>query len=370
MPLTPEQQQELAELRRLDELDAKFGGSKQSLNPTSENTTKPSGVSGKVSIDAKPLRSALEGHSGNPVLDKTVQGIQSGGVGPGATAIGETLSAPAKKLGDFLMQRAVGMKKIVPGLGQLLGKEGVIGTKGMMQGQVESGLASRGKEIGELTSSIPSVSSDVPAQKAFDAGQKLVQKDAYISPQDMPQYRQMNRLAEGITERGGPEGSVTGEVAQNARSNAGQRARQAGAYKDSPSQVIKAKVASTEQAGWSQALKDSYAKANPTSPDTLANADAAYGALSSAQTGLSKQPNTLLQLLGLGARASTGAAVGGYLGGSSGAKAGGLAGLAAGSPLVQSTAARALMGRAPEVVGSYVSPLFRMLKGNQQGSRE
>lgn len=287
-----------------------------------------------------------------PGQKKITDGIMSGGVGDVATLGGEMLQKPASALGDFLMQKAVGIKKFIPGVGKTLGEEGLIGTKSMMAKQAEKGLAQRGKEIGDLTSSIPEVSTDTPSQAVLDKAQKLVQRDGYISPQDRPQYRNLSRLSDDIAARGGDEGVVTGSVAQNARANAGTRAREAGAYRDNPAQTLKAKAASTEQYGWSQALKDAYAKMNPENPQALSQADSAYSALSRADSAMSKQPSALSQFLNVGARTGIGASIGGAVGGKDGAEAGSVIGLAAGTPLVKSLAGRALLSPAPKVLGT------------------
>ncbi len=55
------------------------------------------------------------------------------GITAGLGAVGSGLS----KLGDWGMQRAVGMKSYIPGMGNRIADEGLIGTKGMMKAQID-----------------------------------------------------------------------------------------------------------------------------------------------------------------------------------------------------------------------------------------
>ncbi len=213
----------------------------------------------------------------NVGLDALFKGAlpEAGGRAIGAAARG------VGKAGDYLMQKAVGMKKYIPGVGETLADEGIIGTKNMMADQVEKALESRGSEIGELSKGISEVSTDTPAQAVFNRAQKLILPDGSIRPENLEEYNQLKQLADRITESGGEAGTATGEMAAAQRASAGKLAKKAGAYRlTNPSEGMKAGMYGSEQGGWSQALKDKGGEA-------MAEADRSYGALSHADRALS-----------------------------------------------------------------------------------
>ncbi len=187
------------------------------------------------------------------------------------------------------MQRAVGMKKYIPGLGKDLAKEGLMGTRNQMADQVATKMAERGAQIGELSSSLKDVPTDTASQHILGRANKLVQSDGFIDPADQAKYQSFQDLADKVSERGGPEGAVSGKIAAESRAGAGVRAREAGAYRDNPAETMKARGASAEQQGWSQALKDTYAKQNPGQPNKLAEADRSYSTLAKANKPLAAE---------------------------------------------------------------------------------
>ncbi len=226
------------------------------------------------------------------------QKLQGNEVSPGQTALDVGLNSvvPAGisklgsmlgKGGDYLMQRAVGMKKYIPGLGKDLAGEGLIGTRNQLADQVQAKMAERGAQIGELSSSLKDVPTDTASQHILGRASKLVQSDGFIDPADQTKYQALQDLADKVSERGGPEGSVSGKIASESRAGAGVRAREAGAYRDNPAETMKARGASAEQQGWSQALKEAYAKAHPEEANKLAEADQSYSTLAKANKPLS-----------------------------------------------------------------------------------
>src|SRR3990167_10985964 len=150
MPLTLEQQQEFQELRKLEELEQKYGQQKPVSAMTREELINPE------PSDPWLREAALgAGLSGGSALGSKVGGGLAALLGRGTT-----------KIGDILMQKAVGLSKRIPGLGEQLAEAGLVGTKGMMGRQTEKGLEGAGKQIGELASKIPGkISQEQDAEK-------------------------------------------------------------------------------------------------------------------------------------------------------------------------------------------------------------
>jgi hypothetical protein len=222
--------------------------------------------------------------------------VLSSGQGAIAEASGQPIAKLASMLGkgvstvgSKLLQRAVGLKKFVPGLGESLADEGVMGTKGAMQQQVERGLESRGKQIGKLTQDIPAVSTQPVAEQLGSRASKLVGPNGEVLPDNIEAYHKYVEAANQASS----EDFIPGEVAAFRRKQFGQVARQAGRYRDNPAESLKAQLAGEQQAGYSQALKSA-----PGAPPELAEADKAYSALSQASTGLNR-PETLKSIPGM-----------------------------------------------------------------------
>lgn len=237
------------------------------------------------------------------------QGGIAQGAGEGLASIFRGIGKGASRVGDILMQKAAGIPKLIPGVGNTLAEEGIVGTRGMMQNQVEKGLSSRGKEIGELAHSLQDVSTQPVAEVVGSRASKLVGPQGEILPDNIKAFHKYVDEATAASN----EGSISGEQAAFRRKGYGEIARKAGAYKDvSPSQTAKAELAGTQQAGYSQALKDAYAAAHPEAPEALAQADQAYSALSRASSSLNKpSAPTLMELLSRSAPATLSESLGG-----------------------------------------------------------
>lgn len=268
-------------------------------------------------------------------LPKESQDAFTAGMGGVANAAGEGLGTIVsgigrglKSGGDILLQRAVGLKRFIPGVGETLADEGVIGTKGMMRNQVEQGLAKRGQEIGELAKGIQKVDTQPIAERLGERAAKLVGPDGEIAPDNIKAFHKYVDAAKDAMS----EDAISGETAAFRRAEQGRIARESGRYRDNPSQSLKAQIAGEQQAGYSNALKNA-----PGAPPELAEADKAYGALSQANKAMAA-PESITSM-GIAGKAVP-AALGASIGGAPGAAAGALLN----TPLAQSTLGRALIG--------------------------
>lgn len=302
----------------------KLGASAPPLGPNSTpeslkeflkySTGKPSSYQ-PTKIEQDTQRMALEAGTGG------LQQMAGEGLGSVVKAVGSGLG----KVGDFAMQKAVGLKRIVPGVGQTLADEGVMGTKGMMRSQVEKAMEAKGQQIGELAKSSPAIDTRPVAERLGGKAASLMDSEGSVLPDNQTAYRKYLEAATGASN----EGSISGEVAATRRTQYGKIARDAGRYRDNPGQGIKAQLAGEQQAGYSQALKE----ANP----DIVPVDKAYGNLSTANQAMARPESiTPLSLAGKSLPALIGGGVAGLPGAAAGA--------ALSTPLAQSVIGRSLIG--------------------------
>lgn len=206
-----------------------------------------------------------------------------------APGLAQLLGKPFGSAGDYLMQKAAGMKKYIPGVGKTMADEGMIGTKGMLRKQAESSLTKHGQRIGELAAKIPGEIDNAPvADKIGSLAERRILSTGEIPAEESKAVGQILGKAHEVAASPPMSGKLQAEM----RAMAGRRAREMGAYKTVPSAQVKSQLASAEQAGRSEALKQAYGKAFPNQPNALAESDAAYSALSKVQAGLNN-PDSL-----------------------------------------------------------------------------
>lgn len=257
------------------------------------------------------------------------QGAATGGLLSGAA---EALSALLNPVGDYVMQKAVGMKHYQPGAGQTLADEGLWGTKGTMRGQTAQGLKDRWQDISNATSELKGpIDSEPVAERVLGMTDQLSTPSGDVPELVQPKVDKLADMAADISSRG----KVSPQDALAYRKIAGGQ----GYRGDDPLLSLLAKASQQEQAGYSQALKNQYAAEFPNQVNKLAEADNAYGALSSANRALQKPETIPKQLIGMFAGPTAGAAIGYGVGGQKGAAAGALAG----SPLGLSTIGRSAL---------------------------
>lgn len=297
MPLTPEEQQELAQLHQ------KYGTPPEQpskgLTPEEQQEFDQLHQKYGQSAQSSPIDNLKKLLSYNPSHEEEMKAVQhpitgmddpayqlAGLVSPNNAIVGA--GKALKSGGDILMQKAIGLGRRIPGFGEALANEGLIGTKGMMAGQAEKGLTSAGKQIGDLASKIPgSVSQDQVANKVAELANSKMTSTGFIRPEDQAAVDKILSRAQDFAK----SEPLTGAELAERRAVAGRSAREAGAYKTNPSSQLKSKIASAEQTGYSQALKDAYGKAFPGQTNALADADKSYSTLSTAKDILNKPEN-------------------------------------------------------------------------------
>ena len=261
--------------------------------------------------------------------------IESGQGGP-AQAAGETaaglakfLGKPLTKAGDYLMQKAVGMRRYLPGVGETLADQGVIGTQNMMRNQIEKAMETTGQKLGSLAKSVPEMSTRDVAETIGEKAAKLIGPDGKIMPENVTEFNHLIGKAGEISS----ENAISGETAAFRRMQQGRIAKNAGRYRESPAQGLKAQSSGAQQAGYSQALKNA-------SPQ-IADLDTTYGNLAAADAAAAR-PETISNANLIGKFVPT--------------------------SLAQSAAGRALIGtsNSAQTGSKYFPMLYKMLTGKDQ----
>lgn len=270
-------------------------------NPVASNVGKAAGIGATLlvpgaaaeSLGGAAGRAALQGAaydtgknllSPDDLKQRAEAAALSGVTGSAGYGLGKLLG----KVGDVGMQMSVGRKKYTPGVGQALAEEGIMGTRGQMQEQVENALKSKGKEISDIAKSIPAGSIDaskISKEVQVDSLRPfLIPGGAKPSSADVEKISAIKGFAEDIAGRG----VESGEQALARRVAAGQRSY---GGRENPLLSMLSQMSKKEQQGYSEALKKAAGKA-------LDKPDFAYGALKRAQKSLNEETQLPRSMLG------------------------------------------------------------------------
>jgi hypothetical protein len=187
------------------------------------------------------------------------------------------------------MQIAAGRKKYTPGVGTELAKQGLVGTRGMMQGQTRRGLERSGRALSETAENIdqPIAMQDV-AQEVWNKASAPRLQGVGIKPSaaDKPDLMDMAAYVEDIASRGNVPATQGVGYARAAGDRAFQGREVAGAG-------LQKKLSKYEQ----KALSDAIKKADPSGK--YAKEASTYGALKRAEKSLNEEVSLPRSLMGL-----------------------------------------------------------------------
>lgn len=331
MPLTPAEEQELAQLQQSDASK----GLKSFLNPAlnAQMTDRikmganPNLQGPRMSLDPTPE----EAEQGKEALNAAAGSfVPEGSINPVSWLINKS---PLGKIPDKMMQAAVGMKKYVPGVGDTLINEGVWGTKSGMQEQIASKLQ---KEVANREAVLGSMSGRIDSGQISSKVAQMSNKfsvDGVVPEAVRPQVGVIQKAAADIGSRGQVSPRQAGKFAQISG--------EIGYQGDKPVERLAGQVARTENSGYRQALSDQYA--NEFGDSVPNKVDETYGKLAAfikGKQGLSKaQPLNIVQP---GVKDLALGGIGAVLGGAPGSAIGYAASKAAQTPLARSIGAQAL----------------------------
>lgn len=109
-------------------------------------------------------------------------------VGGGLGAGSEALQGATRRLGDYLMQRGVGMRRYTPGVGTSLADQGIWGTAGRAENQVEAKLPGAEQAVQDTVNGLQgSIDSQPIADAILDKGGKFKMPGGQPGP-GMEQY--------------------------------------------------------------------------------------------------------------------------------------------------------------------------------------
>lgn len=310
---------------------------------------------------------AAQGAAQNPEEGQTrtgnaQQGAKWAGIlSPVAEAAGK-VGQGLEGAGDWMMQKAVKMRKYLPGVGTTLADQGVMGTKAGMADQVGDRINTISKGIGSKVSAlegVQGVDSARAAQPLYDYADSMKVGNS-VPGHSQADYEDAIARADEVAARG----VVPGTEAWDYASSAGSRG-----YKHQKAmESSKAKLAQLEQQGYSEELKSQYenvANGDPSVRDAFSKLSDLYKAKSSLS-----QPDTIRQGAPMTTIFATG--LGSAAAGAPGATAGYLASQAARTAPVQSAAGQALTkgGQAAQAAPQGVQPLVQYLFNRQRGAND
>lgn len=321
MPLTPQEEQELAALEAEEQrlstqsqqsqknLAAALrqggpGGKEAYTELMRRSGVTPEGVEKAIQTAGVGLagmampaanflgRSALSGLTGVAgEKSRTPQdALTSFLTGAAAQAVPEAVGKGLRKIGDVGMQAAVGRTKYTPGVGEQLAEEGLFGTKAQMSKQVKKGLTGAGQQLDEVAASIPqgSISSPKIAQEIWEEQSRPFIQNVGYKPSAAAK-KDLGQIADYVADVN-QRGFLSGPEAVGYGRSAG---RIAYGLKDQAGATTAKQLAKTEQAKLSEALKQA---------DTSGQYEAAakrYAALKKAEAGLDKEDTIRKSMLGL-----------------------------------------------------------------------
>lgn len=314
MPLSPQEEAELAQL------EAEVGP-QVPYRPKNLAETKEALFSPKAMQERQKLS------------EDTVSAV-GGSFMPQGTA--NPLSWLARKSGlsaipDRLMQKAVGLKKYIPGVGDNLMEQGVRGTKAGMTGQVGSKITQQDDILGRAVDSIKGNINSAPVADDVAAMGSRYTTPGGITPQSVAsEAEKVAASAQDIAGRG----AVAPQEALKLKRIAGEVGYKYG----EPLAKLNSRLAQKEGMGYGKALEEAYAQSVPNSPNMVAEANSKLSALLKAKKGLNAPESLASHLFPNAVLGGAGYAAGG----NEGAGAAIAARYAAKSPLVQSYGAHAL----------------------------
>lgn len=254
MPLTPAEEQELAQLQQHDNSNALkdfFRGA----SPVSSNVLAQVKDRSKMASnpDLQGPRLPNSGTQDEQKLTQDIVGSMAGNFMPAGTA--NPISYLARRTGlssipDKIMQAAVGMKKYIPGIGDNLMEQGVVGTKSMMQNQISNKLQ---QEAINKDAILGSMSGRIDSGQISNKVKQMADKfsvDGVVPANVRPQTDVIYNTAQDIASRGMVSPRQAGKYAQIA-GNIGYQG-------DKPVERLAGQVARTENTGYRQALENQY----------------------------------------------------------------------------------------------------------------
>lgn len=183
MPDPRSELEQLRKLKRLKELEQKAG-----IAPSAARSeSAPPHVS-----SIQEIQTTLDAQV--PDMVRSIAGAQ-----PGVQALPKFVSKPINKLADYLMQKAVGMRKYFPGIGNELIDQGLIGTKNRMASQVEEKLPEAEAKLQEI---IKGVKGTHPASQIADdvalRGSRFTLPSGEVPSNVLPELEKVRKASESI----------------------------------------------------------------------------------------------------------------------------------------------------------------------------
>lgn len=205
-------------------------------------------------IERKAKEEAFKADS--PVL---AYGAEYGpSVAPLVSGLAKGAAKGTKKAADYLMQRAVGLKKYDPGMGTKLIEQGIRGTKGQMASKIDDAMKIAESEAGKALDTLGpnAIGPENVSASLYRDAQKLIAPDGSIAPSDMDKYNALMHRAGQILEEEAKSPQATRFL--RSRLQAGSRAKSGEAKA-----ALDAQLAQAEAKARTMALERNIAEESP-----------------------------------------------------------------------------------------------------------
>lgn len=253
----------------------------------------PPGIKGLQSPEAQDFQNQL-GHEAVNAIGGSF--FPEKALNPVGNALGWAAGKTGlNKLPDWLMQKAVGMKKFIPGVGDKLIDQRVMGPKMLMKGQISNALDKTGKSIGRAVDEIPdAISSDAAAKSVGRLKDNFTTSSGYSPASAKPNLDIIDARAKDIAARPPMPAKEAFELKQIAQ---GEGYNPLG----DPYAKIRGKTAQAEASGYSKTLSDAHANAMKfDTPQPLSELNSTFSALKQGEKAINKNSPSfdLAQLIG------------------------------------------------------------------------
>lgn len=252
---------------------------------------------------------------------------EKAGLGGAMESIGNAVSSIPRKL----MTSSVGAD-YAPQVGKDLLEEGIVGTRGMMQGQIEQGLANRGEQLQQAVSKIPGMIESAPvAEDVGSAASKYTTSGGITPSAVQSESALIANTAKDIAGRG----PISPQEALELK----RIAQRVGYKQGEPLSKLQSGLARSEAKGYGNALESAY-ESRVGGDNAVAEANQKLSSLLKGKSGLasSAAPSAVADA----ATVAGGAGIGSILGHPGMGTAAGAAKVALQSPLAESTLAHLL----------------------------
>lgn len=171
-------------------------------------------------------------------------------IGRGAAGV---VAKPAEGIAGWLMRKSLGLKNEVPGIGNELARQGLVGTRGMMERQASSRLPQIEAKVQAALQAAPPVNSgEAAARMADDLLRDRITKGGLVSSGADPEIQKILERASSVATRKEVPAGEALQLARQVETGAYKRRGKIGEVKD----ALSDEMAAAEGSAYKNMLKE------------------------------------------------------------------------------------------------------------------